>query len=225
MMKKAALLLVALYLPAAGAAYRCIDEKGQRHVGDTPPAGCATVPMEEFKGSKTLRVIEPTLTPEQVKAREEELARKKAADKVAAEQKRKDTALLSTYSTEKEFDVTRDRTIEPINGRIKTARERVGQIEKQEKKLQDEMEFYQAGKKAGTKAKEVPSNLTDGLKSAAQEKATVQKNIAGYEKEIAEIRAKFDEDKRRWLALKAEQGKPKDAAPEKAAADKAVAKK
>lgn len=202
--KKIAMLLVALHLPAVHAAYRCIDEKGQRHIGDTPPPGCNNVPMEEFRGSKVLRVIEPTLTPEQVKARQEEEARKKAADKIAAEQKRKDMALLSTFSTEQEFDVTRDRTIEPINGRIKTARERIAQIEKQEKKLNDEMEFYTAGKGKSSKAKEPPANLVDGLKGAQQEKATIQKNIAGYEREIAEIRAKFDEDKKRWLAIKAE---------------------
>lgn len=206
-MKKIVLLLAALYLPAAGAAYRCIDEKGQRHIGDTPPPGCANVPMEEFRGSKVLRVIEPTLTPEQVKVKEEEAARKKAADKIAAEQKRKDSALLSTFSTEKEFDVTRDRTIEPINGRIKNARERIAQIEKQEKKLTEEMEFYQAGKGKG-KAKEPPSNLVDGLKGAQQEKATIQKNIATYEREIVDIRNKFDEDKKRWLAIKAEQARP-----------------
>jgi predicted nucleic acid-binding Zn-ribbon protein len=210
-MKKIALLVAALYLPAAGAAYRCIDEKGQRHIGDTPPPGCATVPMEEFKGSKVLRVIEPTLTPEQVKVKEEEAARKKAADRIAAEQKRKDAALLSTFSSEKEFDVTRDRTVEPITGRIKTAKERIAQIEKHEKKLSEEMEFYQAGKGKG-KAKEAPANLVDGLKGAQQEKATIQKNIAGYEKEIQEIRAKFDEDKKRWIAIKAEQAKPAAAA-------------
>lgn len=212
-MKKIVLLVAALYLPAAGAAFRCIDEKGQRHVGDTPPPGCANVMMEEFKGSKVLRVIEPTLTPEQVKVKEEEAARKKAADKLAAEQKRKDSALLSTFSTEKEFDVTRDRTIEPITGRIRNARERIAQIEKHEKKLGEEMEFYTAGKGKSAKAKEAPANLVDGLKGAQQEKATIQKNIASYEKEIAEIRAKFDADKQRWLAIKADQAKPVAAAP------------
>jgi chromosome segregation ATPase len=217
-----AMFLLALYLPAAGAAFRCTDEKGQRHVGDTPPPGCAKVPMEEFRGSKVLRVIEPTLTPEQVKAKEEEAARKKAADKLAAEQRRKDTALLSTFSTEKEFDVTRDRTIEPINGRIRNAKERIAQIEKQEKKLSDEMEFYTAGKGKSAKAKEPPANLVDGLKGAQQEKATIQKNIANYEREIENIRAKFEEDKKRWLAIKAERAQPASAP---AAADKGAPRK
>jgi chromosome segregation ATPase len=217
-MKKIAVLLAALYLPAAGAAYRCVDEKGQRHVGDTPPPGCATVPMEEFKGSKVLRVIEPTLTPEQVKAKEEEAARKKAADKVAAEQKRKDSALLSTFSTEKEFDVTRDRTIEPISGRIKQAKERIAQIEKHEQKLSEEMEFYKAGKGKSGKTKEAPANLVDGLKGAEQEKATIAKNIANYEREIQEIRNKFDADKQRWLAIKADQAKSRNPSPSAAPA-------
>ena len=213
-MKKIGMLVaLALYLPAAEAAFRCTDAKGQRHVGDTPPPGCATVPMEEITTSgKVLRVIEPTLTPEQIKAKQEEAERKKAADKVAAEQKRKDMALLSTFSSEKEFDVTRDRTIEPIRGRIKLAQERLSALDKQEARIKDELEFYKAGKSKG-KAKEPPSNLTEGLKSAEQERANINKSIAAHEKDIEDIKAKFDVDKKRWIALKSGSG----SAPEKAA--------
>ena len=46
-MKKLPLLLLALCAPLAGAAYKCVDEKGLTHIGDTPPAGCASVVMYE----------------------------------------------------------------------------------------------------------------------------------------------------------------------------------
>src|SRR5690349_12529481 len=117
-MKKLGLLLAALFATSASAAFRCVDEKGRTHVGDTPPAGCANVVMYEVtRGGQVIRTIQPTMTEEQVKARQEAEEKIRAAEKVAAEQKRKDMALLSTYGSEKEFDVARDRNIDPINQR------------------------------------------------------------------------------------------------------------
>ena len=37
---------------------------------------------------------------------------------------------------------------------------------------------------------------------AKKEKAALEKSIAGYEKEIEQLKAKYDLDKKRWLALK-----------------------
>jgi len=37
-------LLVALAAPWANATWKCIDEKGVTHIGDTPPPGCAAEP-------------------------------------------------------------------------------------------------------------------------------------------------------------------------------------
>ncbi len=224
-MKNFVLLLLALYLPAAGAAYKCVDEKGTSHFGDTPPAGCANVPMQEVSpGGKVLRTIEPSLTDEQVKAKAVETEQKKAAEKTAAEQKRKDMALLSSFASAQEFDVARDRNVEPIKARIGLARERIKQVEKSEGKIQEEMEFYKAGKGKSGKGKEMPANLVEGKKGAELERATIEKSIVGYEREIEAIRNKFDADKKRWVAIKADQGKAP--APAAAAADvKPAAKK
>ena len=210
-MKRLLVIIAASWIPAAGAAYRCVDAKGITHVGDTPPPGCASVMMYEVTpAGKVLREIEPTLTPEQAKARALENERKRVADAIAAEQKRKDIALLSTYATEKEFDVARDRNIDPIKGRIATSQERIKAVDKRQKEIQDEMEFYKAGK--AKKAAEVPSNLTTDLKRIEAEKVSLIAGIAGYEKEMEEIRAKFDADKKRWVELKTG-GDKKPAAP------------
>ena len=45
------LLALAFCAPAAQAAYRCVDEKGRTHIGDTPPAGCKNVVMYEVTRS------------------------------------------------------------------------------------------------------------------------------------------------------------------------------
>jgi hypothetical protein len=210
-MKKLIFLLVVLGALPVEAAFRCVDEKGVTHIGDTPPAGCANVPMFEISPSGTvMRKIDPTPSAEQVKVRDADAARRKEEAKVAAEQKRKDMALLNTYASEKEFDMTRDRNIEPVEGRIKSAQDRMGAVDKRAQELADEMEFYKAGKsKTGKKdaaVREVPIQLTTDYERVQAEKTTLAKGIADSEKELVEIRARFETDKKRWVELKANPG-------------------
>jgi len=222
-------LLVALTLAAgsAHAAFRCVDEKGRTHIGDTPPPGCANVVMYEVtRGGIVLRRIEPSMTEDQVKARLEEEEKKRLADKLAAEQKRKDTALLSTYGSEKEFDTARDRNIEPLKARISQSQDRMKEIDKRTKVVKEEMEFYTAGKKkGGAKKDDTPAGMTAELERLNEEKTAIQKGIVGYGKEIAELRTKYDTDRRRWVALKSGKGNApaEGAAPTEAKAEPAKA--
>ncbi|HEV7786403.1 MAG TPA: DUF4124 domain-containing protein [Thermoanaerobaculia bacterium] len=209
-----------LFAGSAAAVYKCVDERGVTRIGDTPPEQCTNVMMYEVSATGTiLRRIDPSLTPDQVKARTEEADRKKEAEKASNEQKRKDLALLATYSTDTEFDTVRDRTIEPIIGRIRSANDRLGAIEKRQKELDEEMEFYKAGKSKGKSkdgkeraAPEAPAMLVGELARLKHERETINKALTGYDKEIAGIKAKFDVDKKRWLALKS--GAPSTPPPE-----------
>ena len=203
-MKKLCVTLALLYAPFAHAAYKCVDERGVTHFGDTPPAGCATVVMYEVTTTgHVLRKIDPTPTPEQLKVRLEEQQKKKEADRIAFEQRRKDMALLNTYSSEGEIDVARDRNVEPIKSRIKGAQERVAELDKRLQQISDEMEFYKAGKK-GKDAKSVqpPANLVAERDRATKEKASLEKAIADAGKEIEAVRARYDADKRRFAEIK-----------------------
>jgi len=202
--------LAALLPLGAHAVFKCVDDKGYTRIGDTPPEQCSNVVMYEVSSSGTvLKRIDPSLTPDQVRARAEENERRKEADKAAQEQKRKDLALLASFSSEAEFDTTRDRNLEPLNGRVKSANDRIAAIDKRLKDLDDEMEFYKAGKKK-TKDKdgkekaapEVPPMLRDEVSRLKHERETLTKNIAGYERDMANLRNKFDTDKKRWVALK-----------------------
>ena len=206
-MKRLLVVIAASGISTAGAAFKCVDAKGITHIGDTPPPGCAAVMMYEVTpGGKVLREIEPTLTPEQAKVRAVEMEKKREADKIAAEQKRKDAALLSTYASEKEFDVARDRNVEPVKVRIAATEDRIKAVEKRQKEIQEEMEFYKAGK--AKKAAEMPANLSVDLKRIEAERVTLVSSIATSEKEILDIKTKFDADKKRWIDLKAGDKKP-----------------
>jgi uncharacterized protein DUF4124 len=201
--KMLGLTVALLFAGSAGAAYRCVDDKGKTHVGDTPPEQCGNVVMYEVtRSGSIIRRIDPSLTPEQVKERADAEEKRKEGEKVAAEAKRKDLALLATYSSEGEFDVVRDRSIEPIKGRIKSAQERMAAIDKRTKEIDDEMEFYKAGKKASAKKAEAPANLVSEMERLKAEKAGLVRGIAASEREIKDMQAKFDVDRKRWVALK-----------------------
>ena len=201
--KLLALLALAFASPAF-AAFKCVDEKGVTRIGETPPEECGNVVMYEISRSgQVLRKIDPSLTEAEVKARKDEVERRKEADKASAEQRRKDEALLNTYASEREIDMTRDRNIEPINGRIKVAKERIVAVDKRVTQLEEEMEFYKAGKSKAAKGREAPQNLVHDLERLKKEKVVLEKSIAGYEKEIEVMRGKYDTDKQRWIALKA----------------------
>ncbi len=218
-MKKAIWLLAALAAPGAMAAYKCVDERGITLIGDIPPAGCAKVVMYEVSRSgMVLRSIPPSLTPEQAKAKREEEARRKEAERAAARQKRKDLALLNTYATQNEIDVARDRNIEPVQVRIAGARERLQELEAQERKALERMSPAADGRSRGARqAAPAPSPaLAADLARVRSEKASMQKALAGYAREVDEIRARYDADKRRWMALKSGEAKVPEAGPKTA---------
>ena len=222
-MKRIGLLVATTLLAtSASAAFRCVDEKGRTHIGDTPPAGCANVVMYEVtRGGTVLRTIQPTMTEEQIRARQEAEEKVKAAEKAAAEQKRKDMALLSTYANEKEFDVARDRNVEPIQQRIKQSQERDKEIDKRTKVVKEEMEFYTAGKKKGARKEDTPSGLASELARLDEEKKSIAKNLVAYDKEIGELKSKYEVDKKRWVELKKGAGRlPSDPPPKTEAAKK-----
>jgi hypothetical protein len=81
------------------------------------------------------------------------------------------------------------------------------------------MEFYKAGK-----AREVPAHLTSDLQRTQAEKSALVSTIIGYEKEIEQIKVKFDADKKRWVDLKGTGTQAKAESP-RAAEPKAAVKK
>ncbi len=65
------------------------------------------------------------------------------------------------------------------------------------------MEFYKAGKSSkAAKVREPPAQLKADLERTKQEKASLAKNIADYEKEMQQVRERYDADKKRWVELK-----------------------
>lgn len=129
--------------------------------------------------------------------REQEQARVKAEeDKRMTEQKRQDSALLNTFSSEKEIDLKRDRELLALNNIItqqnaalKGANERLAEAKKRT------AEFDKNNKPAPAAAKE-------DLARAERDQKRISSDIAANEKAKADITTQYAQYRKRFAELK-----------------------
>lgn len=186
------LLGLGLALPAA-ARIVCCDVDGRRTCGDPPPAQCNARAQTVYVKGGTSKSVEAPLTAEQRAAREAEEARKKEEERMAAEQARKDRALLDSYSSEKDIDIARDRVVADIEKNAQDVLIRLEAAQKKQKQLEQEKEFYLK--------KPMPAQLQQNIVNNAKELATLQKALAQKDADIAAARERFDADKQRYLQI------------------------
>ena len=183
---------------AVGAAkiFKWVDEKGVTHYGETiPPEYKDQAATEMSKHGITVRKLDAAPTANEARKAAEEKAIKDREEKQRAfEQRRRDMALMNTYTSAREIDEHRERTlqlpVQTIKGlepRLKKAKERLVNLQSQAAAL------AQKGKSA------------EGLEQdIADEKAEIESLKADMERSQAQIEAikvKFDADKKRFMEL------------------------
>lgn len=186
----------------AGKLYKWTDEKGVVHYSETLPADAKDRSNTEIdKRGRELRKNDAALSPAQIKAIEDDKDRRKAEEKQLAEQKRRDNALLNTYTTEAEIDGARDRalagatqSLQAIEARLKTTR---GKIEGLRKQAAD----WKA------KGKPVPEPLKEEIASAEREDTKIGADLKNKQAELENLRQKYEYDKNRFRELVAAQKK------------------
>ena len=187
----------------AHALYKCTDDKGVTHYGDTMPPQCDKKPIVEMsQQGSVVRKIDAPLTPAQLKEIDDNRVRNKVKNDLMAVQKLRDNALLSTYGAEREFDVARDKDIAELESRRATLTARSGDVDKNLEKLNNDLEFYQAGKSKTAKAKEAPPMLVQEQKRAANDALSIRAEVEKIDKAKEEIRLRYDSEKARWKRLK-----------------------
>jgi hypothetical protein len=207
-MLKSIIVLLGLVLALAAAPasaqqrlYKCKDDKGKTYYTQTPPAECMGKEMDELsKQGTVVKKREAALTPEQIAAREAEEKRKKEEEAAAREEKRKNQALLNTYSSEQDIEDGRQRALKQAEGAAKEIEKRIADAQKRAEVLAKEKEFYQK--------KPMPKKLEDDLKNNEIDLKGHQNALAAKKKELGDINAKYDEDKRRYLELTGTKPKP-----------------
>jgi len=183
---------------AVGAAkiFKWVDEKGVTHYGETiPPEYKNQASTEMSKHGVTVRKVEAANTGlEQKKAAEEKAIKDREEKQRAFEQRRRDMALMNTYTSAREIDEHRERTLQVPMQTLKGVEPRL-------KKAQDRLASLQSQAAALAK-KGKPTDLLD--QDIADEKAEIDSMKADMERGLAQIEAikvKFDADKKRYLEL------------------------
>jgi Domain of unknown function (DUF4124) len=203
------LLAFALLLAGAGEAraamYKWVDEKGVVHYTDKmPPEAVDKASVELNKQGVQIKKTDKALTPEQRQALEQEAGRKREVARAQEEIARRDRALVSSYTSEAEIDLARNRSLQTINNVILSAQAFSEQLNKRKVDVE--------AKKAESEGKPVVAVLDRELESIDLELARQADVIAQKQRETTAITAKYDADKQRWRELVAAKSATKAAA-------------
>lgn len=145
------------------------------------------------KSGAVLREVGPPLSAEQKAAQIEEARRKKELEEQARERRRRDQALLDTYSSMKDIDLAQEKAEAEVKLSIASVEAQIQGIRQKRKKFEDEAEFY--------KKKHLPPDIEKGLQNTAHE-IKLQEELRDLKKnDFASIKAKYDGDRQRYLAL------------------------
>lgn len=169
--------------------YTCVDTKGHKRTSDRPIAECLDREQYELNPSGTVRrTIGPNMTASEravAEAREKELAEERAR---AAEEKRRERALLIRYPNKGIHDRERAEAIGQVDEVIKAANKRVVELTAQRESLNAEFEFY---KKDPSRA---PASLKRQVEDIEHSTGVQKRFLAEQEGEKKRINARFDED-------------------------------
>ena len=193
-----AAFVLAFAVNAHAALYKWTDERGVVHYSDKMPAdavnrasvelnrqGLAVRKTEQARPTTSLRVLPKNETEEQ-QARAAERAKILAA--------RRDRALIESYTSEGEIDLSKSRAIATINGQIQSAQAFVAQMEKR----RDELE----AKKSTYAPRPVPGEIKREIETIDAEVARQNNFIVSKQKELETVAARYDSDKQRFRELR-----------------------
>lgn len=173
--------------------YCCQDPaSGRRICGDVLPAACKSVAYKVYdRAGNITEEVGPPLTPEQKIAKEVEERRRVERENAQREQRRKDSALLETYSSIQDIDISLARAEADLVKSMNLAQAQIENAKKKRKKFEEEAK----------KHKEVPSEIVRGLRDADDEIRAHSSVIASKKKDLEMVRAKFSADRRRYQEI------------------------
>jgi len=192
----AALVLSAAFSANADTSlYKWVDGKGETHYGEVVPPEYAD--RDQIRLEKGRAVKRP-----ENKSDAAPSAKNAIDDQAATDQRRKDKALLNTYSNEREIDLARDRNLQQVEARIAGARLLL-------KSAQESLVGYL--NEATTKqnaGKPIPDSLQSDIAAAESKVAKLQQDLDKALEKEASVKASYEADKIRFHEL-TNPGKPR----------------
>lgn len=190
------LALLASALPAQATMYKWVDAQGNTHYGDTlPPQSLGRGNVELDKQGLAIKRNAGALSAEQRQQQAQAQARKTEEKVALTERKRRDSALLNTYTSPAEIDLARDRNMEQARLIIKSTEARLASLRATRAQLATQIVSAARPQKA------LPAHLVQARDANAVEIARLEQVMAQKNNEINETRAKYEADKARYIEL------------------------
>jgi hypothetical protein len=198
----AALALAPLAAGAQGlSTFRCQGADGKKYYGNTIPQQCYGRLVEQINNQGlVIRRIDPdakALNEKELAAKEQEKIDQEKRDVASRESTRRDRALLATYTSEKDIEEQRGRALADNQQTVRETEQRIAELKKRRASFDKELEFYQ-DKKGVVKA---PPKLAEEIRQADFDLKVQAEALEAKKKEVSNINAKYDEDKKRFIAL------------------------
>ncbi len=186
-----AALCAAISFNADAKLYKWVDAQGITHYGETIPPEYANRDTKQLdKG----RVIDRKDGFDSEKKNSVKM--ESAEDKVAFEARRKDDALLNSYSNEKEIDLARDRSLLQIEARVNSYTTMLKSANATLDGLHKEFDALTQ------KNRPIPQSLTEDIADGEALVAKRQKELDTSQKEMDAVKARYEADKQRFRELK-----------------------
>jgi hypothetical protein len=181
--------------------YSCVDAKGRKLTSDRPIPECLDREQKVLGPSGTVRAIVPPSLTGPERAALEARQRREAEERARlAEEKRRERALLLRYPNKAVHDKERAEALGQIEVVRQAALNRVKELQRQRKELEQELEFY------ASDPSRVPPSLKRLIEENAQSLAVQERFIADQDAEKARVNARFDEELARLQQLWAQGG-------------------
>lgn len=189
-------LLCALPLAAQAGMYKWVDEKGVTHYGDVvPPQYAGQGKTELNQRGVPMKKTEAAPTAEQIQQRAMQQELQRQQDQLKLEQRRKDMALLNTYTSTQEIDLARDRHVGQAELVIRATETRLTLAEARHLDLKKQVNALRRN------GKPVPPEMERNFRQSAGEVQGLRNIIAQKRTESQSIRSRFDADKKRFGEL------------------------
>jgi chromosome segregation ATPase len=188
LMLYATLGLAAVQKSPSGKLYKWVDDNGETHYGEV-------IPPEYADRDKTQLNKFGIEVKDKSKDADANASVKTPEEQAAIDRRRKDNALLNTYSNEKEIDLARNRNLQQVEALISS-------IQLQLKSARDSQNDYNQELARLQKAKKnIPESLQSDVDNANSRVAELEGDLKEAQDKAASVRAAFDADKVRFHEL------------------------
>jgi chromosome segregation ATPase len=193
-------LCAAISMNAEAKLFKWVDKNGQTHYGEVIPPEYADRDTKQLDNGR-IKDRSETFDNDKINSTKKETPE----EKEAKESRRRDEALLNSFTTEKEIDLSRDRSLLQIEARINSYTTLI----KSAKITVDEL--HQESDNRTSKGWKIPQSLTDDIAAAEERVAKLQRDLENSQKESESVKARYAGEKQRFRELKGQSQMPASA--------------